>query len=291
MENDNCLNFSEFINNFELNKHNFLDEDLLFKHEINIDFLRNKDHANMQKKEDIENKEYDLDCLKFNLSSKTGSNIHNNIYFSKNNNVNENPFQNIFDNNFLNNLHKQESNPFLPDNENSFTNKFLKDFIIKKVENILTSDNLQEKLMLYYIISTSDPNILKEKSQQLFKNNQIAFNSSIQKEIVGNIINEFCKHLTRNGFSIAEKAEKAEKAERVERAEQNDKQINKKNETKKNSKSKNKKNLQNKKAWLCPHVYRENYAKGKCQNCYLSFYKKIKIKNLKSNASNSDDGS
>ena len=32
-----------------------------------------------------------------------------------------------------------------------------------------------------------------------------------------------------------------------------------------------------KKAWLCPHIYRIHYARGKCQNCYLNFYHKVFI--------------
>jgi hypothetical protein len=29
-----------------------------------------------------------------------------------------------------------------------------------------------------------------------------------------------------------------------------------------------------KKAWLCIHVNKAHYARGKCRNCYLNFYNK-----------------
>jgi len=270
MENDNSLNLSDFINRYDFSKHNFLEEDLLFKQEINLDFLRSKDQIEMLKKDD----NYDFNILKFNLSSNESN--HNNLNYS-NNNSNHFHTNNIHKNEFSdldNNLNNVE-----PLNDNSFKNKFLKDIIIKKVENILMSDNLQEKLMLYYIISISDSNLLKEKSKQLFNDNKIT-NSNLQKNIVSNIINDFCKHLTRKGYSIAEQVNQVGHLSKSSKS-----KITKKTMTKSN-----KKKTETKKAWLCPHVYRENYAKGKCQNCYLSFYNKIKVKNNKSqaSASNSD---
>ena len=36
-----------------------------------------------------------------------------------------------------------------------------------------------------------------------------------------------------------------------------------------------------KKAWNCEHTNRAHYAKGKCQNCYLNFYHKVKLINLR----------
>lgn len=31
-----------------------------------------------------------------------------------------------------------------------------------------------------------------------------------------------------------------------------------------------------KKAWLCPHTFKTHYARGKCRNCYLNYYHKVK---------------
>jgi hypothetical protein len=201
MENDISLNLSDFINKYDLNKHNFLEEDLLFKQEINIDYLRSKD-TKLMKKDD----NYDFNILKFNLSSNTESNHDNNFNFS-NNNYNHFHTNNIH-NEFTDNNHPDNNEPIY---DNSFTNKFLKDIIIKKVENILMSDNLQDKLMLYYIISISDSNLLKEKSKQLFNDNKI-MDTNFQKDIVSNMIRDFCKHISRSGYSIVEQAEQVNKS-------------------------------------------------------------------------------
>ena len=34
--------------------------------------------------------------------------------------------------------------------------------------------------------------------------------------------------------------------------------------------------IKTKRAWLCPHIHKLNYARGKCQNCYSNFYHRSK---------------
>jgi hypothetical protein len=34
-------------------------------------------------------------------------------------------------------------------------------------------------------------------------------------------------------------------------------------------------NKNSRRAWLCQHLYRTHYARGKCRNCYLSFFNKV----------------
>jgi hypothetical protein len=51
--------------------------------------------------------------------------------------------------------------------------------------------------------------------------------------------------------------------------------LNKPEIKEKNKKEYSTKKKENKKAWLCAHVYKNHYARGKCRNCYLNHYNKV----------------
>lgn len=72
---------------------------------------------------------------------------------------------------------------------------------------------------------------------------------NIQKEVIKKILTDFCSFLSRKGYTI------------IKRREDINMGVNK-----------NKLSLNKKKAWLCEHINRTHYARGKCQNCYLNFY-------------------
>lgn len=267
--------------------------DLLEKSEINIDiinskkqiseYLNKKTIRNENTTEKMSQEDFDFNLLKFNLSSQTNKHIPNNL-------TREN------ENFLINNFFQQESSSFYkessPEEEKrenkEFENNFLKKFLFNKVEKILTSGNLREKLNLYYIICSSDLNLVKEKTEKLFsnKNTKIAYTqdlmqqieNKLQKEIFKRTIWNFCKFLDGSGYSImpGEKSNLKEEQKELKIFEAKEETVQIPSKQKK--KKKGKKKIQcddTKKAWLCPHIYRIHYARGKCQNCYLNFYHKV----------------
>ena len=150
---------------------------------------KTKGGQNGMKNEGLKNSdEFNFNMLKYNLSSQTINNTYDfnmNVNLSKTLNANnrnniqimqQNPkndfssqfFQNnlnLFSNhnpafnnmNNISNLNNLNVKKNSEGNSNcSFESTFIKEFLLKKINQILSSDNTQEKLMLYFIITNSD---------------------------------------------------------------------------------------------------------------------------------------
>jgi hypothetical protein len=269
--------------------------DLLEKSEINIDiinskrensdFLNKKTTRNENTIEKMSQEDFDFNLLKFNLSSNTNKDLPNNLTRE-----NENFLINKFFQNEYSSFYKESSPEVVKRGNKEFENNFLKKFLFNKVEKILLGDNLKEKLYLFYILSSSDLRIVKEATEKLFsdENTKISCThgliqqteNKIQKEIFKKTIWNFCKFLDYSGYAIVpgeslnskdeQNFENFQAKEAIVELSSIEKKV------KKEKKKKKKKECEDmKKAWLCPHIYRIHYARGKCQNCYLNFYHKV----------------
>jgi hypothetical protein len=266
--------------------------DLLEKSEIKIDiinskkenlkFLNKKSLRNENNIEKMSQEDFDFNLLKFNLSSQTNT-VHNKNLSREN--------ENFLINNFFQNESTSFYKEFSPDGakrENKeFENNFLKKFLFSKVEKVLTSDNLREKLHLYYILCSSDLSLVKEKTEKLFtdQNTRVGYTQDLMQQIEGKLQKEifkrtiwnFCKFLDYSGYSIVP-GESLGRQDEQDYVHYEDKEPPapvppKQKKLKKEKKKKQSEDM--KKAWLCPHIYRIHYARGKCQNCYLNFYHKV----------------
>ncbi len=264
----------------------YKNESLLESCEINLgiinskeekpDFLKKKVYRQEKKVEKISQEEFDFNLLKYNLSSQTNSMI--NVNLSKDN-------ENLYGNNYFPNEASNFFNNFIKGTKSQskeFENNFLKQFIYSKVEKILTGENLKEKLNLYYIISSSDSNSFKAKTENLFnQDNQGGgdnynmlqeIEKKVQREFLKRTIWNFCNFIDDKGYSIVP-FDSIKSPENVEEEKNESVKITVKSKIKKERVRKDVEDM--KKAWLCPHIYRIHYARGKCQNCYLNFYHKV----------------
>ena len=264
----------------------YKNESLLESSEINLDiinskekkpdFLKKKVYRQEKKVEKISQEELDFNLLKYNLSSQTNSMINVNLSKDNENLYGNNYFPNeasSFFNNYINEGAKAAQNK-------EFENNFLKQFIFSKVEKILTGENLKEKLNLYYIISSSDLNSFKAKTENLFTKDNRGDNSDmlqeiekkVQREFLKRTIWSFCNYIDDKGYSIVP-LDSIKSEDNVEEEKDESVKITVKSKIKKERVRKDVEDM--KKAWLCPHIYRVHYARGKCQNCYLNFYHKV----------------
>lgn len=179
-------------------------------------------------------------------------------------------------------------------------NKFVSKFNIELL-NSFSSNRMSET---YKDILLNNDNI------NVNDNNLSASENQYKKELIGTIINNFCKYLKSNGYSI-KKDDNLNVSEQFNLKSEEQKNIkinkdeiniignienknctneiyckncrikfdNKLNENKYLNEQNlyqvlNENNLNIKKAWLCDHNNRIHYAKGKCRNCYINLYKK-----------------
>jgi hypothetical protein len=97
----------------------------------------------------------------------------------------------------LSKLMKKQSNP----------NKYIKTFINNKLNNVLTNSNMTEKLLMYNLISSnkSNSNVNNfNENDELINSffNQDTKEKHFQKEVIRFTIENFCKYLKENGYSI-----------------------------------------------------------------------------------------
>lgn len=184
-------------------------------------------------------------------------------------------------------------------------NFYLKTFIMNKMNCFLANSSLGEKLTLYNILSQKEEGIIDYAALTAGvlnnNNNSPGFSSlekHFQKEVVKYTIENFCKFLKNNGYSIVKNSsvdENSEKESNVENQEMEDilklhedgnvsytgRKENMCPHTDKRHYAKNMCNAcyhrqgRVKKAWLCAHTNKTHYARGKCRNCYLNTYHKV----------------
>jgi hypothetical protein len=150
---------------------------------------------------------------------------------------------------------------------------------------MLTSANKNQSVL------NQCPNLRKEEKaeEQTF---------SISNEHTKEIITSFITYLHEHGYSIVDNNKniiKHEKSNLENMPTNNTHNSNKKTSRKTfqenfnldfiNEQTEKEEPIQKKKghgiktknAWLCPHLYKPNYARGKCQNCYLNHYHREKV--------------
>jgi hypothetical protein len=184
-------------------------------------------------------------------------------------------------------------------------NFYLKTFILNKMNSFMSNSSLGEKLSLYNILSQKEEGVFDSTaiSGGLLNNNSYnpGYNSlekHFQKEVVKYTIENFCKYLKTNGYSIIKSSsmdDNSEKDSNLENQEiedmlklqddcQNEYSTRKENTCPHTDKRHYAKNMCNacyhrqgrvKKAWLCAHTTKIHYARGKCRNCYLNTYHKV----------------
>ncbi len=261
-----------------------------------------------------------INSLKYNLLNKSKE-ADTNILLGKKNLTNL-----LSDNiNFNNNINLTNSQINSNNNSNSpptdkisnveLENLYLKAFILNKLNSILGNTNVNEKLILYNLISNANKNNQNTYQDNLCSNNNLFgimnnnnnFNNGIQsiekhfqKEVVKFTIENFCTYLKSNGFIIVKKSND-ENISTSSKRKKNTQMFNDNSENilndnlsecsqkeEKNSFDKkflNKKSAstlreeKSKKSWLCPHVDKAHYARGKCRNCYLNSYHKVNFNN------------
>jgi hypothetical protein len=91
-----------------------------------------------------------------------------------------------------------------------------------------------------------------------------------KRKTIKTIVECMCEFLLKNGYAIIPK-------NTIKQFFNSAIQPKIEKETKKTTKVIKKEKCESKikKAWLCPHIYRIHYARGKCQNCYLNYYHKV----------------
>lgn len=177
---------------FDMDNQNKFADDLnvnLLKY--NLDYSGNNRASNVNsdhmRNENINN------IIGINFTSNNQSNILNSF-----NNFDYNFNQNSFDKNFIN-----------------FENEIIRNIVLDRINNILSSDSLMEKVMLYMIISKSE-NIPKKENgtqsemEKLFQNiksnfSEDQFSEFIQADVVKKILIGFCKYLEDQNYSILQR--------------------------------------------------------------------------------------
>lgn len=249
-----------------------------------------------------------INSLKYNLLIKNKEiDGESNILLGKKNVTNLNLLtENIITNSQNNSNNNSNSPPADKITNVELENLYLKAFILNKLNSILGTTNVNEKLILYNLIANANQNNSNAYPDNLCSNNLFGFmnnqnfNNGIQsiekqfqKEVVKFTIENFCTYLKSNGYIITKQSNnesiKTEKKKGLQKFRNNnsenilnesllenmekedeisfDKQIFHKKPPNKDEKSK--------KSWLCPHIDKAHYARGKCRNCYLNSYHKV----------------
>ena len=270
-----------------------------------------------------------LNSLKFNLMNKNSTNLLNtqmnnlnNIASNINNLSNIANLNNQITSQMKNQLKKHidnkgencENNAHMTNLE--LENFYLKTFILNKMNTFMSNSSVGEKLSLYNILCQKEDvfdntaisgAILNNNNNNNNNNNcNLGFNSmekSFQKEVVKYTIENFCKFLKTNGYSIIKASSMDENSDKESNSDpqeiedilklqeegQNEYSTRKENTCPHTDKRHYAKNMCNacyhrqgrvKKAWLCPHTTKTHYARGKCRNCYLNTYHKVALFNL-----------
>ena len=123
-----------------------------------------------------------------NISQSGDSNENDIDYLADEDNGNDKQMQNI-----LGTILRKESSP--------------KSFINNKLNNVLTNSNLTEKLLLYNLISNkssvnNSDNIYEEECSLNKIFDQDTIEKYFQKEVIRFTIENFCKYLKDNGYTI-----------------------------------------------------------------------------------------
>jgi hypothetical protein len=205
IESNNSSNDSEQMNKLNERLNQFINNNFNYTYSSNNKNKNNNvspTYSNKSNDNDVD-MNYLINMIN-QCSPESNDNEENNEYIKHEEHKNDKQISALLSK-ILKKQQKQEKNP----------NNNIKTFVNNKLNNILSNSNLTEKLLLYNLISSnkSQPNNVNISDSNLYENDDLlgSFNKFFdhdtiekyfQKEVIRFTIENFCKYLKENGYTI-----------------------------------------------------------------------------------------